>query len=115
VFYSMKMQHKLMKFAKQKAWKALGVFALCVLCVFSAAVAWSQTTQQFTGTVVDSTGAVIQEAQVVVHNQATGVDTKTVTTSSGAYTVTYLIPGTYNITISRDGFKAERKTDILLN
>jgi hypothetical protein len=109
------MQQELRKFGKQKAWKALGVLALCLSCAFSAAVGWSQATQQFTGHVLDSTGAVIPAAQVVVHNQATGVDVKTVTTNSGDYTVTYLIPGTYDITVSKEGFATEKKTDILLN
>ena len=94
---------------------ALGVFALCLLCMFSAVVSWSQSTQQFTGHVLDSTGAVIPTAQVIVRNQATGVEAKTVTTSSGDYTIPYLIPGTYEITVSKEGFATEKKTDILLN
>src|SRR5579863_3256168 len=109
------MQYDLMKYAKQTVWRALGIFGFCVLCAFSAVVSWSQTTQQFTGTVADTTGAVIPAAQVVVHNQATGVDTKTVTTSSGAYTVTYLIPGTYSIAVSKEGFTTAQKTDIRLD
>jgi hypothetical protein len=109
------MQYGLMQHTRQKAWKALGVFAFSLLIAFSAGVSWSQTTQQFTGHVLDSTGAVIPGAQVVVHNQATGVDVKTVSTSSGDYTVTYLIPGTYDITVSGKGFQAEKKTNILLN
>src|ERR1035438_4391456 len=109
------MKYDLMKLAKQKAWKALGAFAFSLVFALSAVVSWSQATQQFTGHVLDSTGAVIQGAQVVVHNQATGVDTKAVTTGSGDYTVTYLIPGTYDITVSKEGFAAEKKTDILLN
>jgi hypothetical protein len=104
-----------MQYANRKGAKALWGLVLSVLCMFSAVVSWSQATQQFTGHVVDSAGAVIPAAQVVVHNQATGVDVKTVTTSSGAYTVTYLIPGTYDITVSRESFKTEKKTDILLN
>src|ERR1035437_9451270 len=104
-----------MQYANRKAAKALWGLVLSLLCMFSAAVSWSQAPQQFTGHVVDSAGAVIPAAQVVVHNQATGVDTKTVSTSSGDYTVTYLIPGTYNITVSKEGFATARKTDILLN
>jgi len=104
-----------MQHANKKAAKALWGLVLSILCMSSAVVSWSQATQQFTGTVVDSTGAVIPAAQVVVHNQATGVDTKAVTTSSGAYTVTYLIPGTYTITVSKGGFATAVKTDILLN
>ncbi len=109
------MQFDLTKYAKERALKALGVFALFVLCAFSAVVSWSQTTQQFTGHVLDSTGAVIPTAQVVVHNQATGVDAKTFTTGSGDYTVTYLIPGTYDITVSKEGFETAKKTGILLD
>ena len=83
------MQFDLTKYAKQGAWRALGVQRyLCCAC-FSAVVSWSQATQQFTGHVADHTGAVIPDAQVIVHNKATGVDAKTVTTNSGAYTVTY--------------------------
>jgi hypothetical protein len=81
----------------------------------SAAVSWSQATQQFTGRVLDSTGAVIPGAQVVVHNQATGVVANSVTTNEGVYTVPYIIPGTYSITASKAGFKTLTKTDILLN
>src|ERR1017187_2273008 len=104
-----------MQYANRKTSKALWGLVLSILCMFSAVVCWSQTTQQFTGHVLDSTGAVIPAAQVVVHNQATGVDVKTVTTNSGDYTVTYLIPGTYEITVSKEGFATEKKTDILLN
>ena len=109
------MRYGSMEYARRQGWKALGAFVLSVLCAFSAVVSWSQATQQFTGHVVDPTGAVIPAAQVVVHNQATGVDVKTATTSSGAYTVTYLIPGTYDITVSKESFKTEKKTDILLD
>ena len=90
---------------------------LLVLTAFF--IAWvqpsyAQTTQQFTGQVLDSTGAAIPGAQVVAHNQATGVNHKTVTTNVGAYTVPYLIPGTYDITVSKGGFKTVTKTDITL-
>ena len=109
------MRYDWMKFAKQKAWKVFVTFTLSLLCAFCAGVSWSQTTQQFTGRVLDSAGAVIPAAQVIVHNQATSVDVKTVTTGSGDYTVTYLPPGTYDITVSKQGFEAEKKTNILLN
>ena len=109
------MGYDLMRYAGHKAWRRIAAFALFLLCAFGGVVSMAQTTQQFTGHVLDSTGAVIPGAQVVVHNQATGVDTKTVSTSSGDYTVTYLIPGTYDITVSKQGFQAEKKTDILLN
>lgn len=92
---------------------------LCLFIVFAwllaNAIAAAQTTQQFTGHVVDSTGALIPQAEILVHNQGTGVDTRTVTTSQGVYTVPYLTPGTYTITVQKQGFKTEQKTNIMLN
>lgn len=98
-----------MKFIRLKKtrWGRLGL-SVCLLSVFLSAfvtISWSQATQQFTGQVVDSTGAVIPGAQVSVRNMATGVVTKTETTSVGAYTVSYLVPAVYSITISKPGFK----------
>ena len=92
-------------------------FVVFVVVFFlnAGVVSWSQTTQQFTGHVTDSTGALMPRAQVIVHNQAMGVDTTTLTTSAGIYTVSSLIPGTYDITVSKQGFKTEVKANILLN
>ena len=104
-----------MQHPNQKVAKARWGLVLSTLCMISVAVSWSQATQQFTGHVLDTTGAVIPEAQVVVHNEATGVEVKTVSTAVGDYTVSYLIPGTYDITVSRTGFKTLTKTGILLN
>ena len=104
-----------MRYANRNGCKARWGLVLFMLCMFTSVVSWSQATQQFTGHVLDSTGAVIPGAEVVVHNQGTGVDAKTVTTGSGDYTVTYLIPGTYDITVSKENFKTEKKVDILLN
>jgi len=109
------MQYDLTKYANQRARKTLRVVALSVLCAFFAIVSWSQAMQSFTGHVLDSTGAVIPDAQVVVHNKATNAEVKTVTTNGGVYTVPYLTPGTYDITVLKDGFQVEKKTDILLN
>lgn len=86
-----------------------------LLGLVSGAGLYAQNSQQFTGHVADATGAVIVGAEVVVHNDATGIDTKTVTTDQGVYTVPYLIPGVYDISVSKDGFKTEKKVNITLN
>ena len=66
----------------------------------------------FTGHVTDSSGAVIPKAKITVHNQATGVDTPTITTKSGDYTVPYLIPGHYSVIAEAPGFKKESRINI---
>jgi ABC-type Na+ efflux pump permease subunit len=57
------------------------------------------------GAVTDSSGAVIQGAQISVANSQTGVVAKAVSSSSGAFNVIGLIPGDYNITVEAPGFK----------
>ncbi|WP_187290181.1 TonB-dependent receptor [Terriglobus saanensis] len=103
-----------MKNAKQRAGKTLVSIVLTMFFPFLAGVCWSQTTQQFTGHVVDPSGAVIPAAQVTIHNQATGVDVTTTTTSTGLYSAPYLTPGAYDITVTKDGFSTQQKTSIQL-
>jgi outer membrane receptor protein involved in Fe transport len=57
------------------------------------------------GTVTDSAGAVVAKANVEVLNIATGVVQSTQTTDSGDFTVPYLTPGTYKVTIQSSGFQ----------
>lgn len=60
--------------------------------------------QQFTGRVTDATGAVIPKAAVVAHNVDTNLDTRTVSTGSGNYTIPYLKAGNYTVSVAAKGF-----------
>lgn len=105
--------------APEKSWQRTGYrtamwLVVLIFGILNARSAGAQTAQQFTGHVLDSTGALIPMAQIVVHNQATGVDVITRTTGQGVYTAPYLKPGMYDITASKDGFTTTKKTDILL-
>jgi hypothetical protein len=91
------------------------VLVLLGLVGLSVMVCQGQATQQFTGHVLDPSGAVVPGADVIVHNEGTGIDTKTVTTKTGDYTVTYLNPGVYDITITKPGFETMTKTSITLD
>ncbi len=63
--------------------------------------------QEFTGVVLDASGAVLPKASVVAHNVDTNVETKTVSTKSGDYTIPYLKAGNYTITTKAQGFETE--------
>jgi len=58
-----------------------------------------------TGTVTDSTGAVVPGITVTVTNAATGISTSAVTDRQGGYTIPLLPPGTYQATVEQSGFK----------
>src|ERR1035437_4661834 len=70
--------------------------------------------QECTGLVTDSTGAVLPKATVTAHNLGTNVDTATVSTASGNYTIPYLKPGDYVVSAQATGFEKGLHTGINL-
>jgi len=79
---------------------------LLVLVLFSAAALLAQTaTSRISGTVTDTSGAVIPGATVTATNEATGVSYTQVTTDSGLYAFASLPVGIYTIKVELQGFK----------
>jgi hypothetical protein len=67
-----------------------------------------------TGTVTDSSGAVIPNAQVSITDVATGV-TRTISSGgAGLYTAPNLLPGTYEIRVTAHGFRTQVQKGITL-
>ncbi len=90
-------------------------FALTLLCLVSALILPAQTpTATVVGTVYDSSGAVVPNAGVEVKNSDTNEIRKTVSSERGEFTVPNLMPGTYEITTTKEGFRSKRQTDIQL-
>ncbi|MBM3734814.1 MAG: TonB-dependent receptor [Acidobacteria bacterium] len=58
-----------------------------------------------TGRVLDSTGAVVPNAEVRAANQSTGVGGSSRTNQAGNYSIPYLVPGRYVVTVETTGFK----------
>ena len=78
--------------------------ALIVLTFFAAAIDAQVVGGTISGTVTDSTGAVIPNAVVVVHNQDTGTQRTLTTNSAGAYSAPSIPVGTYLVTTTVTGF-----------
>jgi hypothetical protein len=100
----------------RKSWLSLSpYFQMCgvVVLVFCAAlgVCGQATSGRISGTVTDSSGAVIPNAAVTVTNSATNLVRTTQTDDSGFYTVTNLPVGTYSVQVERTGFKKANQTD----
>jgi hypothetical protein len=64
------------------------------------------------GDVKDSTGGVVPGANVTLLNLQTNQSREVVTSESGSYTASNLLPGRYSIKISVTGFKQFEQTDI---
>ena len=76
---------------------------------------WAQTpTATLVGTVRDASNAVVVGAALEVHNTDTGEIRKAVTNEKGEFTVPNLVPGPYEVTIAKGGFRTVRETNIEL-
>src|SRR5579863_1339922 len=90
--------------------------SVCILFLCAGSVAFSQAGRgSISGLVTDPGGALIQGANVVLLNPATGVSQHTVTTSAGLYTFISLNPAVYKITVSQAGFKSYAQEKIAVN
>jgi hypothetical protein len=89
----------------------LVLLTLC-LALSSAKLLYGQANAGITGTVTDSSGAIVSGATVTITNQATGQQNHTTTSSAGTYAVTGLTPGVYSITVEATGFKKEVQNSV---
>ncbi|MBZ5543902.1 MAG: carboxypeptidase-like regulatory domain-containing protein [Acidobacteriia bacterium] len=69
-------------------------------------------TGSITGIVFDPSGAVVPDVEVTITNADTNVPRRTLTTASGDYSATGLLPGHYSITLN---FRSTRKREWTLS
>ncbi len=89
------------------------------LTVFFAALALAsaalgQVTSSITGTVTDSSGAVVPGAAVTISDLSEGVTRNVMTNSAGSYLVSGLPAGTYTLVVAAKGFETYRATGIVV-
>jgi hypothetical protein len=65
-----------------------------------------------TGVVKDSSGSIVPAAEIAATNQNTGVETKGITTEAGVFRFPYVMPGKYQITASKSGFKTASRENV---
>src|SRR5712691_3065048 len=89
--------------------------ALTVIIALSLAMAAQIQNGQFTGVVMDPSGAVIPGAAITLRNLDTGLALTTISNDSGLYTAREVPVGKYRITAGVRGFKTVIKTELSLN
>jgi hypothetical protein len=91
--------------------------ALCLAFLVggaNAAFAQSAGSGTITGTITDPKGAAIPDGSVTVHNSDTNADRTVNSNETGLYTVPFLQPGHYEITVSKMGFAKVVRKDLSL-
>lgn len=89
-------------------------FAL-VTFLLSPLVRAAEVTANISGTVTDSTGALVPKANVTLTNTATNESHSAVSESDGSYQFRKLPIGTYRLTVEQTGFKKYVREGIVLN
>ena len=74
------------------------LFLLFAVAAVNLSFAQGGATGAISGTITDSSGAILPNIKVTVANTGTNADFNTVTNSAGDYSATSLSPGTYKVT-----------------
>src|SRR5215213_6697709 len=84
------------------------------LCGF-ATVFGQEFRGTITGTVTDPQGAVVPGATIAVKNLETNIINNVTANDEGSYTVPFLLPGKYSVSITAAGFKTSVRENITVN
>src|SRR5437899_11076728 len=91
------------------------VIRLGMLCLLATLSLESQTLDTgILGSVLDPTGAAVAGAPLTIAQPATGLLRQITTGPDGKYEVRYLVPGEYTVEVRAPGFRAERRTGVVI-
>jgi hypothetical protein len=93
---------------------ALGLCICLVAMLTGAPVSAQSTFGSLSGTVTDSSGSAIPDAQVVLTNLATSASQTLTTGGDGLYNFVNLNPGDYRLDVQKDGFKHFRREPVTI-
>jgi Carboxypeptidase regulatory-like domain/TonB dependent receptor len=86
----------------------------CLILIFSVPVRAQTTYGSITGTVTDSSGAAITDAQVTLTNLGTSDNRIESTGADGLYSFVNLLPGRYSIDVEKSGFKRTARPEVIV-
>ena len=88
--------------------------AILISALACAPSLYAQATAQLAGVVTDNTGAVTPGAEVIATSIGTGVERRATTNDQGTYTLPFLAPGDYRITVQKQGFQKINRDNVRL-
>src|ERR1700730_17910927 len=87
---------------------------LISLVLLSVATLNAQTTASLTGSVSDSSGALLPGAAVTLNTEQAGLYRETTTDRGGGFAFEQVAPGTYSLEVREQGFKTYVARNIVL-
>jgi len=95
---------------------ALGVATAfgMVLCAAPVVYAQYHVNGTITGTITDTSGAIVPGANVTLTNDSTGVRLSSETNKAGVYIFSDVNPATYTIAVQKEGFETCQATNVVL-
>jgi hypothetical protein len=90
------------------------LFLVILLAMFGVQLSAQTVTGTINGSVLDSSGSSVPNAQLTVLNQDTGVTRNVVSTNEGEYTVPQLPAGRYEVDAAKAGFSTAQLKDIVV-
>jgi hypothetical protein len=90
------------------------VASLVLSVFFSIEILGQSSNATVSGTVADSSDAVVPGVTITATNNATGVVTSVVSNDAGAYSIVGLLPGSYTISGSLPGFQTQTYSNVQL-
>jgi hypothetical protein len=95
---------------------AIVAAAMVILASTPVPSAFAQAnTATLSGTILDSTGAILPNAQISIKNDQTGAERAVVSNASGLYSAPSLPPGKYTVHVSAHGFGVQIRRGITLD
>ena len=85
-------------------WRLASLAAVLTLVISIAGAQSSGNSGSVSGTVVDSTGAVVAGAKVEIHNPVSGFDRSTTSDSAGKFAFTNIPFNNYHLSVTAEGF-----------
>lgn len=99
----------------RRAWAFLLAFGIGLMLLASPTTHAQSIFATLSGTVSDSTGAVVSGAKVSITNTATGIALQLITNKDGYFSATQLPVGTYDVSVQAKGFEKWNGKGIVLN
>jgi hypothetical protein len=90
------------------------LYALAALCILTASSIFASPVGSISGTVKDSSGAVVPSVKLTLTNIATNAHVVATTNTSGEFQFLQLAPSTYSLVAEADGFKKINVSSVLV-